>query len=652
MIQLPRLLGDGSILQQGKPIHIWGWVKGEPEEEAVGLTISLTEEGGDIVHRRQIKAEGRFDVYFSALEAGHTLSLLVKDDRGNEARSVNLRTGEVILCSGQSNMELPMERVKYRYPEEIEGAQDPDLRCFKVTEYANFHGPEEEHLSGCWKSVSPETIRSFSATGYFFGKELRALSKVPVGLIDCSLGGTLISSWMSREMLQEYPELLAQADQYADDDFLNGRKKTNEENAARWYGNLERTDIGNAQHWENPDIFSPKDCKDRIDLPVYLEDTPLKGFIGSFWITRTFQVPQHLAGRSMRLWLGTIVDNDVFYINGIKVGETPYQYPPRKYVIPEGVLKAGENIITGRIHVENGEGRFTPNKKYAIFSLDTDTSAIDADQSIPGEDEINLAGTWYYRIGCTSEQVPPTDFVNWKPTGLFNGMTAPCHNFPLGGIIWYQGESNTGEKQNYTQLTRAMVEGYRRLWQDPEIPYWYVQLPNYMADLKDETGWPALREMQRRCDSIPLTGMVVAYDLGEDYDLHPTGKKRIGKRLAHLHAAFAYHYAEGAESPFVSEVFSTRDGLLLHTDGVRSLHADHGSVKLCPREDLEILDFEAEDTAGNRIPLKVSLEGRDILLENVPEDVTAICYCYSNTNKGALIYGDNGLPLSPFRMEI
>ncbi len=651
MIVLPRLLGDGCILQHGKPIHIWGWVKDLQEEDAE-VIITLADEKGENMHRRKITADGRFDVYFSALEPGRNLILTVEEAGKDAVISRNIRTGEVILCSGQSNMELPMERVKYRYPDELLRASDEDLRFFKVTEHTNFHGPEEEHLSGQWRAVSPETIASFSATAYFFGTELRSLSGVPVGLIDCSLGGSLISSWMSREMLEDYPELLELADQYADDDFLAGRIRQNEENAAKWYGKLDAEDIGLSQHWEKPENFSPEKCTDTLTIPCMLEDTPLDGFIGSFWVTRTFQVPARLSGKAMRLWLGTIVDSDFFYVNGQKVGETPYQYPPRKYVIPEGILKEGENVITGRIRVENGEGRFTPNKKYALFSVDTDTSAIDADQSISGRDEIDLSGTWYYKVAASAEKITPTDFVNWKPTGLFNGMTAPCHNFPIGGIIWYQGESNCGEPQNYTELTRAMVEGYRKLWQDPEIPFWYVQLPNFLVDLKEENSWPSMREMQRRCDSIPLSGMVVSIDLGEDYDLHPTGKKRVGKRLAHLHAAYAYHYSEPAESPYVTELFSTREGLLLHTAGVKSLHVDHGSVKLHPRDDLEILDFSAEDGTGKRVLLRASVEGRDILLSDVPEDVTAICYCYSNTNNGALIYGDNGLPLSPFRMEI
>ena len=130
---------------------------------------------------------------------------------------------------------------------------------------------------------------------------------------------------------QKIDELLELADRYADDDFLATRKKQNEENAAAWYGAADAANIGIREHWEDPANFSPAVCTGTLTIPCFLEDTPLKGFIGSFWVTRTFTVPEHLAGKAMRLWLGTIVDNDIFYVNGVKVGETPYQYPPRKY---------------------------------------------------------------------------------------------------------------------------------------------------------------------------------------------------------------------------------------------------------------------------------------------------------------------------------
>ena len=91
------------------------------------------------------------------------------------------------------------------------------------------------------------------------------------------------------------------------------------------------------------------------------------------------------------------------------VGHTDYQYPPRKYEIPEGLLREGENTIVIRVKCENGHGRFTDGKKYALWN---------------DEEEIDLTGKWYYEIGAACEQIEPTDFVNWKPTGLYNGMTA------------------------------------------------------------------------------------------------------------------------------------------------------------------------------------------------------------------------------------
>lgn len=172
----------------------------------------------------------------------------------------------------------------------------------------------------------------------------------------------------------------------------------------------------------------------------------------------------------------------------------------------------GENTIVLRVIVENGRGRFTINKMYAVWSE---------------QGEIDLTGTWEYRIGTTQRQVPPTDFVYWKPTVLYNGMTAPCHNYTIGGILWYQGESNANYPVNYLDALKMLIGGYRKMWKDERIPFYYVQLPNFTIDSSgsEYSGWRELCEKQRMAQAIPDCYMIVAMDLGEDNDLHPLNKK-------------------------------------------------------------------------------------------------------------------------------
>lgn len=285
------------------------------------------------------------------------------------------------------------------------------------------------------------------------------MTGVPVGLINTSLGGSRIQSWMSREMLQGDVEDLLLAEKYADDAFVAGQLERNQENMEAWHRNLDEQDQGLKRNFK--ELKAPEPSFKEVSIPFFFRDTQLQGFIGSVWFLRNFQVTGGLAGKAAKLWLGTIVDSDTVYINGVMVGHTDYQYPPRKYEIPEGLLREGENTIVIRVKCENGHGRFTDGKKYALWN---------------DEEEIDLTGKWYYEIGAACEQIEPTDFVNWKPTGLYNGMVAPCRPYTLAGILWYQGESNTHVPEVYLELMKRMVAGYRKEWGE-ELPFCMCSFP-------------------------------------------------------------------------------------------------------------------------------------------------------------------------------
>ncbi len=673
-LQLSRLLSDGMVVQHGRRIHIWG--KDEP-----GSRIVLAFMGES--YNTAVNEEGCFEFFLPASEPGGPYEMILKDDAGEEKVIRDVLVGDVFFCSGQSNMELPMARVKDRYPEEVAGCENDRIRTFKITECGDFHGPLEELGSGSWVCAAADTIMDFSATGYFFAAELYKMTGVPVGFINASLGGSRMESWLGREMIEDeipYPQVedrdlgkrsqedygqakeaqrkewLREADTYADDSFVAGQLEKNERQSRTWHDALDAGDLGLLQNWEREDV-ELCEWKQAV-LPFFFKDTELKGFIGSVWFRRSFFVPAKYAGRPMHLWLGTIVDSDTVYVNGSPVGHTDYQYPPRKYEIPSGLLREGENSIVIRVKCENGYGRFTPGKKYAVWT---------------DEYEIDLRGTWYYRIGASCGQIAETDFVNWKPTGLYNGMTAPCHAYTIGGIVWYQGEANTHKPDTYLDGMKAMIGGYRKKWNDESIPFYIVQLPNFLIDLlteedswredgvhilnpgMTESGWREIREKQRLAQAIPNTYMVVTMDLGEDNDLHPLNKKEIGRRLALLAAAGNYRKDIPCESPEVVSAEMTagengkgyRVGLLCeHTGG--ELHA------FCEDKGTEITDFELADADGVCYPAKAVLEEAKILLtcEDMKEKPEEVRYCYRDTNSGALVYNAYGLPMSPFKISL
>ena len=630
-LRLPRLISDGMILQQKKQIKMWGF-------DRPGRKVMLSFLGEEYV--AVADGQGRFEAVLPPMEPGGPYNLYIGNENGEEIVVTDILIGDVWLCAGQSNMELPMERVKDRYPEEIRECSEPFIRTFKVIEHSDFHGPLRELQSGSWEKADTGTILKFSATAYFFAKQMYQMTGVPVGLINTSLGGSRIQSWMSREMLQGDVEDLLLAEKYADDAFVAGQLERNQENMEAWHRNLDEQDQGLKRNFK--ELKAPEPSFKEVSIPFFFRDTQLQGFIGSVWFLRNFQVTGGLAGKAAKLWLGTIVDSDTVYINGVMVGHTDYQYPPRKYEIPEGLLREGENTIVIRVKCENGHGRFTDGKKYALWN---------------DEEEIDLTGKWYYEIGAACEQIEPTDFVNWKPTGLYNGMVAPCRPYTLAGILWYQGESNTHVPEVYLELMKRMVAGYRKEWGE-ELPFLYVQLPNFAIDRydsdADETGqgWPVVRELQRRAKKLPRVGMAVTMDLGEDNDLHPLNKKEVGFRLAMLAAKMLYGIASDCEGPEICGIdyeMEKTGAVLLYfkniTDGMYAYGGEKGK---------EIRDFELRDEQGIWHRAAAVIKEDTIRLTPVERIRIRPCgvrYLFSNISHGAMIYNRAGFPLSPFVNE-
>lgn len=625
---LPRLISDGMILQREQNCRIWGF-------DVPGRSIVVSFLGA--TYEAVTNEEGEWMLFLPELATGGPYTMTVRDEVGNEITIHNILVGDVWFCSGQSNMELPMARVRDAYPEEVANCNNPAIRTFKIMEHVDFHAPLREHVTGAWEEAKEDTILPFSATGYFFAKAYYELTKIPVGFINASLGGSRIECWMGREMLEGYEELLALADTYADDAFVESRRKDNDTRSFEWHENLDAMDVGQKENWQNMD--AGWDDAEQARIPFFFRNTQLKDFMGSVWFGKTFQVSEKMADSENNLWLGTIVDSDVVYINGTEVGRTEYQYPPRKYKIAKGLLKTGENTIVIRVKVEQGQGRFTPDKTYAVWNE---------------EETVNLEGMWKYRIGAECGPGPATDFISWKPTGLYQGMTHPCHNYAIAGVLWYQGESNADKPDTYADLTERMIKGYREKWGNAKLPFYFVQLPNFEIDLDEKnSGWPQLREAQRQGLSLPDTGMVTAIDLGEDNDLHPLNKKDVGYRLALLAANGCGLYDGEYSGPVVknirveSSLMQTGCRVLIscsHADAMYSYH---------PWRKNGIRDFELVDEAGHSYSAEATIAGNQIVLSSrTVNEPVQVRYCFRNTPRGELIYNRDGLPMSPFVINI
>lgn len=448
-------------------------------------------------------ADNRWEVVIRDLKPGGPYVLEI-----NEITVRNVYVGDVWLCSGQSNMQIPMLRVKHMYPEELENP-NPNIRQFTVPERFDFHGPAESLEGGGWLGASPETVGEFSAVGYFFAKRLYERYHVPIGLLLSAIGGTPIHAWMSRGALKSFPKLLNEAGRCADDAFVAHVREEDMKRTENFFTEIDNTDPGLAGKWYSPD-YDDSAWEDKELL------APWSG-TGSVWLRRTVDIPPELAGKPATLFLGTLIDWDEVYVNGLLTGNTTYRYPQREYAI--SALPEGRCVIAVRVISKDG-GRFTPGKQYL---LTTDAGSFD------------LSGTWrFHRGGHGTPPVPETFFHN-KPTGLYNGMIAPLKRFAVKGAVWYQGESDDVNPLRYAEKFSALIRSWRADW-GWEFPFLFVELPYW----GDGLNWSLIRRQQREALRLPKTAMAAAFDLGEHNDLHPQGKQALGDRLARCAMRVAY----------------------------------------------------------------------------------------------------------------
>lgn len=530
-IIIPRLLKDGVTLQRNKKIHIWGFC-----DVGTKVTISICEQKATAT----ADENNRFDAYLNPMEAGGPYELIISDE--NEKVTVsNVLIGDVFVMSGQSNMEFPMSRVKDTFPEEWNNVTYPDLRIFKIKEKYVFDGPLLELETGEWMPIDPDMLNECPAIGYFLCKLLNEKTNVPVGVINASLGGSPIESWMSEKMLKEYPLKLKEIEPYKDEkkiaEVLNNNNQINDS----WRHHLDEKDPGVKENWQDIKDLSGFD---KIILPAFFEETPLNGHIGSVWFFKEFEAGDELLNKDSVLWLGTLTDSDITYVNGVEVGRTEYRYPPRRYKIDRHILKKGSNTIAIRLRIETGMGRVTPGKKLAIITGDIRRVMDGVNEQVEGADYcIDLSGEWAYRIGATIDKIEPVNFVNWKPTGLYNGMLHCCTNHTVAAFIFYQGESNTDESlEYYDKMTCTQVNALRELWKDEKLPYIYTRLPNFLLNgyekgeiIKNETWWNRLKEVQNRIkDELPYSYMAITDGMGEDNDIHPQNKKSIAEEYVKI----------------------------------------------------------------------------------------------------------------------
>jgi len=336
-----------------------------------------------------------------------------------------------------------------------------------------------------------------------------------------------------------------------------------------------------------------------------------------------------MVGVNAKLELGRIVDADSVFINGNFVGTTGYQYPPRRYELGNNVLHAGENVIAVRVVSNTGKGGFVLDKRYELTT---------------SKDTISLVGSWKYKLGIATTALPSATFVRWKPGGLYNAMIAPLTQYAVKGFLWYQGESNASMPNDYSAIMQSLVFDWRAKWNQQNLPFLFVQLPNFMepTETPKESQWATIRQEQFKTLALPNTAMAVAIDLGDWNDIHPENKKDIGYRLSLLARKLVY-----GETSLVAQGPQFKSAEINNHEIIISF-SDTGSG-LISKDGKTLQQFQIAGADKKFVWANASIVNNQVKVWSYQiASPRFVRYAWADNPQGANLYNKEGLPAGPF----
>ena len=640
-VTLPQLFQTGMVMQRGKAIPVWG--KSDAGET---VTVQFNKKHYIVI----ADTEGKWRIYLPKMKAGGPYTLEVKGESGEVIEVTDVMIGDVWLLSGQSNIDVHIERVYPQYAQEVDNYENPQIRLFRVQNDTDTHGVRNDirPTSINWKPLNKQNAWPFSAVGYFLGKRMFEKNKVAQGIIVNSWGGTPIEAWISKDSLErDYPMLIKRVQFFQNDDYVKAQMQANMQADRQWQKILKESDPGILQNW------TATDYNDSEWKTINQKNWGWRG-TGTVWLRQHIIIDKEHARKPARLLLGTLFDQDITYLNGKEIGHTYYQYPPRRYDIPEGLLQEGENVITVRFINKYGMVHFIPEKPYLIAFGDDRCS-----QNPMPQDVIPLSEEWKFSVGTEMPSCPSGDVsLQNIPTTLYNAVLHPLAPYALSGVVWYQGESNTGNAAPYGDYLKKLMGSWRALWQDQQMPFVIVQLANY--DGRQQTafprpitpqtepmnsGWAQLREAQRLVAKADARAeLAVINDLGETVDIHPLRKKEVAERIGLCFDRLVYNNKVNLAPEVVSS--EVKDGKIILTLD-QSVEAG------------EIYSFEVAAQDGDRVfqNVKAQAQANSITL-TLPDGfhpmskIFAVRYAWKDNPLMANVRSLSGLPMSSFEIII
>jgi sialate O-acetylesterase len=619
--RLDGVISDHGVLQRDKPMAITGQAR-------AGEMVSVALAG----HTAQARADGqgRFAATLAALSAGGPYQLLVSAPSG-QLFVDDLMIGDVFLCSGQSNMELSAEQSQNSF--QIAGAADPNLRLLTVTKQTATAVRTRFETSPVWTAATPQSIATFSAVCFYTGQALRETVKAPIGLIHSSWGGSRISAWMA-------PAGLAAAGMAAQAQTLELYNRDTAAGDARagaawetWWREQAGAQVGQ-EPWRT-DGQLDWSAAPGVGYFNRWGVSALSRYVGMVWFKKTLDLTPAQARQGAVLALGAIDDADRTWVNGAPVGGSSIASAPRQYRLAPGALAPGRNVITVNVDNVYAEGGMTgPASKMQL--------RFDDGSSLP------LDAGWRYAVGGRPKSNAPRspwDDINGAGT-LYNAMVAPLGPTALRGVVWYQGESDTGAA-GYDLRLAAMMADWRAQFRAPDLPFAIVQLSAYggTASAPTESGWARVRDAQRRtAEADGRAAVVVTLDLGDRFDIHPGEKQEVGRRSARALRALAYREPIAASGPRIQSALADADGGVTLTIS----DAEGGLVMLGANK---AIGFEACDAAGACRYVDAKANGDRVILAGDGRRVARVRYAWADSPM-VNVFDRGGQPLGPFEIAV
>ena len=604
--------GDAMVLQRGEPVVLAGIA--EP-----GSTVSARIAGN--TGEAEAAADGSFIITLPALKASTDGGDLTLSDGTGSTVYQDILIGDVFLCSGQSNMELPVSRA-LDTSNQLRLAADDAIRLLKVAQ-ATASSPQDT-LAGdpAWKPADRDSVAEFSAACFYMAKQLRAESPaVPVGLIHSNWGGSAARAWLSPAGIgvlygDEPLELL----QTYDRDPLAATRQF----VPQWFAWWKAQD-GGREPWTDTAML------DWQPIPKFSfwnewEGTALASEPrANVWLRQTVTLTARQAEQAGTLSIGAIDDLDLTFVNGQPVGYTFGWGVERTYEIPAGTMQAGENeILIAANNMWDTGGFFAgPDRLY---------------YRPEGGDPIPLGADWEYALTDVTGAPPRAPWDANAGLGVMhNAMIAPLGPMRLAGVAWYQGEADVGQA-GYDDRLRELFAGWRAQF-GSQAKMLVVQLADFgeRRSRPGESAWAQLRQSQLDAAAGDANAVLVsAIDIGEPTDIHPANKNDLGKRLA---------MALGAPMPMPESAVRDGDWVTVRFSGIEGkLQAQGGpyplGVELCG---------DAADTCRWAIP---GIRG-DSLLVPVPagSEARRIRHAWADAPIVNL-YDSRGVPVPGFEIEV